>query len=97
MIVPVLVVALSFPIAVAVGTSLVVIALNAAVALAARIGQADIDWAVIVPFTATAVLASLVGTRLAGRLPAKTLTQAFAVLLVLVAGYVAVRAVLGLT
>jgi uncharacterized membrane protein YfcA len=96
-IVPVLVVALNFPIASAVGTSLVVIALNAAVALAARIGQAELDWAVIVPFTAAAVLASLVGTRVAGRLPAKTLTRAFAVLLVFVAAYVAVRAVLDLT
>jgi uncharacterized membrane protein YfcA len=96
-IVPVLVVALGFPIAVAVGTSLVIIALNAAVALAARIGQADLDWAVIMPFTGTAVLASLVGARVADRLPAKTLTRAFAVLLVLVAVYVAFRAVLGLT
>jgi uncharacterized membrane protein YfcA len=96
-IVPVLVVALSFPIASAVGTSLVVIALNAGVALAARIGQAELDWGVIVPFTAAAVLASLGGTRLADRLPATTLTRAFAALLVLVAVYVAVRAVLGLT
>lgn len=95
-IVPVLVVALGFPIAAAVGTSLIVIALNAAVALAARIGQADLEWAVIAPFTLAAVLASLGGTRLADRLPAKTLTRAFAVLLVLVAIYVAVRAVLGL-
>lgn len=96
-IVPVLVVALMFPFASAVGTSLVVIALNAAVALAARVGQAEFDPAVIVPFAAAAVLASLGGTRLAGRLPARTLTRAFAALLVLVAGYVAVRAVLGLT
>lgn len=96
-IVPVLVVALGFPIAIAVGTSLVVIALNAAVALAARIGQADLDWAVIAPFTAAAVLASLGGTRLAEGLPAKTLTRGFVVLLVLIAVYVAVRAVLGLT
>jgi uncharacterized membrane protein YfcA len=96
-IVPVLVVALNFPIASAVGTSLVVIALNAAVALAARMGQGELDWSVIVPFTAAAVLASLVGTRVADRLPAKTLTRTFAVLLAFVAVYVAVRAVLGLT
>jgi uncharacterized membrane protein YfcA len=96
-IVPVLVVALSFPVASAVATSLVVIALNAAVALGARIGQADLDWAVLAPFTAAAVLASLVGTRVADRLPATILTRAFAVLLIFVAVYVAVRAVLGLT
>lgn len=96
-IVPVLVVALHFPIATAVGTSLVVIALNSGVSLAARLGSASIAWDVIAPFTAAAVVGSFAGKRVADRLPATSLTRAFAVLLVLVAGYVAVRAVLGLT
>ena len=96
-IVPVLVVALHFPIAAAVGTSLVVIALNSGVSLAARFGSASVAWEVIAPFTAAAVVGSFAGKRVADRLPATSLTRAFAVLLVLVAGYVAVRAVLGLT
>jgi uncharacterized membrane protein YfcA len=96
-IVPVLVVALHFPIATAVGTSLVVIALNSGVSLAARLGSVSIAWDVIAPFTAAAVVGSFAGKRVADRLPAAALTRAFAVLLVLVAGYVAVRAVLGLT
>jgi uncharacterized membrane protein YfcA len=96
-IVPVLVLALSFPMPLAVGTSLLVIALNAVVALAARAGGGGFDWEVIVPFTAAAVAASLGGTLLADRLPARQLTQGFGVLLVLVALYVGVRAVLGLT
>ncbi len=95
-IVPALVLALHFPIAVAVGTSLMVIALNAAVALLARAGTGGFAWDVIVPFTAAAVAASFVGKRAADRLPAHRLTQGFAVLLVLVAAYVGVRAVLGL-
>lgn len=95
--VPVLVIALGFPIPVAVGTSLVVIALNSGVALAARAGQGDFDWAIIAPFTATAVAGSLLGKRIADRVRADTLTRAFAVLLVLVAGYVAIRAVLALS
>ena len=96
-IVPVLVLALHFPMSAAVGTSLLVIALNSAVALAARAGSGDFDWEVIVPFTLAAVVGSLLGQRIAGRLPAATLTRAFAVLLLLVAGYVAVRAAQGLT
>lgn len=95
-IVPVLVVALSFPIAAAVGTSLLVIALNSAVALGARAGQGSFDWHVIVPFTAAAVLAALLGERVAHRLPAPALTRVFIALLVLVAGYVAVRSGLAL-
>ncbi len=95
-IVPVLVVALEFPMAAAVGTSLVVIAVNSGVALAARTGQGNFEWQVIVPFTMAAILASLVGERVADRLPGRALTRAFAVLLVLVAAYVAVRSGLAL-
>ncbi len=95
-IVPALVLALHFPITAAVGTSLMVIALNAVVALLARAGTGGFEWDVIVPFTIAAVLASFVGKQVADRLPSHRLTQGFAVLLVLVAAYVGVRAVLGL-
>lgn len=95
-IVPALVVVLRFSMPIAVGTSLLVIALNSVVALAARTGRGDFDWAVIVPFTLAAVVASLIGQRLAERLPGPALTRAFAVLLIAVAVYVAVRAGLAL-
>ncbi len=97
-VVPVLVALLSFSLPVAAGTSLVVIALNAAVALVARAGSLDnLETSVIVPFTIAAVVASLVGGRVAGRISTDRLTGVFAGLLVLVAVYTAVRAVLGLT
>ena len=97
-IVPVLVVALGFPMPTAVGTSLVVIALNSAVALGARSSAGlGLDPSVVLPFTATAVAASLAGQKLADRLPATTLTRAFGLLLVLIGMYVAVQAVVGLT
>jgi len=95
-IVPVLVIALRLPMSVAVGTSLLVIALNSGVALLARAGQGAFDWEVIGPFTLTAVAGSLAGKKIAERVANNTLTRAFAVLLVLVAGYVAVRAGLAL-
>ena len=96
-IVPVLVIALHLPMSVAVGTSLLVIALNSGVALVARDGQDAFDWAVIVPFTLTAIAGSLVGKKIAERIANRTLTRAFAALLVLVAVYVGVRAGLALT
>lgn len=96
-VVPVLVVLLSTPMPVAVGTSLLVISLNSAVALAARAGHGSFDWDVIVPFTVAAVAGSLAGKRAADRISPNKLTVAFAVLLVAVAVYVAVQAVLGLT
>jgi uncharacterized membrane protein YfcA len=92
-IVPVLVLSLGLAMPAAVGTSLLVIALNSGVALAARSVGGSFAWEVIVPFTAAAVAGSLLGKRVADRLPSAVLTRAFAVLLVLVAGYIVVRAV----
>lgn len=97
-IVPVLVVALGLAMPQAVGTSLVVIALNSGVALAARsTGGLDLDATVVVPFTGAAIAASLFGTRVSDRFSGAALTRAFGGLLVLVAAFVAVRAVLGLS
>lgn len=90
--VPALVLALSFPMPVAVGTSLLVIAVNSATALAARATTGgSLDWGVIAAFTAAAVVGSLAGGRVAARVAPRHLTRAFAVLLVAVAAYTAVR------
>jgi hypothetical protein len=59
-----------------------VIAINSAVALAARGGVVAVDWAVVIPFTATAMAGSVLGTWVAGGLPASVLVRAFAGLLV---------------
>ncbi|HKD99341.1 MAG TPA: sulfite exporter TauE/SafE family protein, partial [Micromonosporaceae bacterium] len=84
-IVPALVMVLGFPMPAAVGTSLVVIALDSAAALAGRAGGATFHWAVIVPFTVAAVASSLAGKRVADRLRPDLLTRAFAALLFAVA------------
>lgn len=94
-VVPGLVLALGFGMPEAVGTSLLVIAINSAVALAARGGIAAIDWGVVVPFTAAAMAGSLGGNWVAGRVPASILVRSFVVLLVLLAVYVAVRSISG--
>ncbi len=93
--VPALVLALGFPMATAVGTSLLVIAINSATALSARIGTAggELDWRLIGVFTAAAVVGSLVGGRVASRANPRQLTRAFAVLLLAVAVYTAVRSI----
>jgi hypothetical protein len=77
--------------AVAAATSLVVVTVNSAVGLLARWGHLDIPWHVVAPFTAGAVLTSLLGARVASHLPAGLHNRDFVFLLVVVAGYVAVR------
>jgi uncharacterized membrane protein YfcA len=80
----------------AIGTSLLVIAINAAVALGARLGSATIDWAVAVPFTMAAVAGVLAGSRVADRLDPRRSLRAFAALLVAVAIYTGGSATAGL-
>lgn len=93
-IVPALVLVLGLPMHRAVGTSLVVVALNSATALASRAGTAEFDWSVIVPFALAAMTATLLGRRLADRLPGARLRSGFAALLVAVAAYTALNALL---
>ncbi|MGH4008188.1 MAG: sulfite exporter TauE/SafE family protein [Pseudonocardiaceae bacterium] len=93
-VVPVLVLALGLPMPAAVGTSLVVMAINSAVSLAARAGQAHFDWALIVPFTIAAMAGSLAGKTIADRLPNTALNRAFALLLFAVAIYIVISSVL---
>ncbi len=96
-IVPALVLALGFDMPVAVGTSLLVIAINSAAALVARLGaHAALDWPMLGTFTAAAIVGSLLGSRVAHRADPRRLTQAFVVLLVGVAVYVAARSIPGL-
>ena len=88
-IVPALVLALGFDMPDAVGTSLLVIALNAGVALSSRLATSEIDWNVALPFTVASIAGVQIGTRLADRLPAATLVRSFVGLLVGVAVYTA--------
>lgn len=93
-IVPALTLVLGLPMTAAVGTSLLVIAVNSGTALLARTGSAHFDWAIIVPFTAAAILGTTVGKRTADHLPARALNRCLAILLIAVAIYVAVHSAL---
>ena len=95
-IVPALTLALSFNMPQAIGTSLLVITINALVALAARGGPGAVDWAVALPFTIAAFGGVATGVRAADRLPARTLLRWFAGLLVAVALFTGTQAVSGI-
>ena len=96
-IVPALTLLLGFAMPEAIGTSLLVIAINAAIALGARLGTATVDWSVTALFTLAALAGVLAGSRTADRLPAHTMLRSFATLLVAVGAYTAARSVFGLT
>jgi uncharacterized membrane protein YfcA len=95
-VVPALVLTLGYEMPVAVGTSLVVIALSSAEGLLFRLSSGDVDWAVAIPFTAAAIAGVLLGDGIAARVPAARLTTWFVWLMVAVALYTAAESVMAL-
>ena len=94
-IVPALTLLLGLNMPTAIGTSLLVIGVNSAVGLAARIGTASIDWGVTLPFAVAAIAGVLTGGRLAGRLDPERSLRWFAGLLGAVAAYTAADVLMG--
>jgi uncharacterized membrane protein YfcA len=80
---------LSMP--VAVGTSLVVIAMKSFAGLGGYLTSVSLDWALVGGVTAAAILGSLVGTRLAGRIPEAALRKGFGVFVLVMGVFVLVQ------
>ncbi|MGA3524633.1 sulfite exporter TauE/SafE family protein [Melissospora conviva] len=77
LVVPALALLGGLPMPIAVGTSLVVIAMKSFAGLAGYLSTVQINWALAAAVTAAAVLGSLIGGRLAGRIPETTLRKTF--------------------
>jgi uncharacterized protein len=90
-IVPALVLVLRFDMVAAVGTSLLVIAINSATALATRLATTGVAWHVALPFAVAGMVGAVAGHRLTRRAPSATLVRWFIVLLVSVAVYTLAR------
>lgn len=84
-IVPALVLVLGFSMPEAVGTSLVVITINSAVAFMARLGTGTLDWSVIIPFLIAGLLGMATGTKIGSSTDPVRLQRWFVVLLVVIA------------
>jgi len=88
LIIPVLVMLLGLPMAVAAATSLVVISVNSAAGVIAHLGPVTIDFRVTTAFTIAAIVGSILAGRVAVRLPADRLRRWFAYLVLAVALYI---------
>lgn len=86
-IVPALTLLLRFNMPTAIGTSLLVISVNSAVALTARLSTSSIEWGITLPFAVAAIAGVLTGGHLADRLDPERSLRWFAALLVVVAAY----------
>lgn len=85
-VVPALTLALAFPMREAVGTSLLVLVVNAAVGLVLRLGAGvEIDWPLVLTFALASMVAGQAGAVVSRRVRPTTLTLAFGILLAMVA------------
>jgi uncharacterized membrane protein YfcA len=94
LIVPALSLVLGLPMAVTVGSSLVIIVINSLAGFTAHIGDLHLDWAVTGAFAGAAMIASLAAGRLGTNIPEKALKRGFGVLVLVIAAYVAGQAVM---
>jgi len=75
----------------AVGTSLLVIAMNSFAGLAGTISHARLDGRIVLPVIAIAIGGSLIGARLGGRLSAQQLQRAFGWFVIVVGTLILIR------
>ncbi|UNK44243.1 sulfite exporter TauE/SafE family protein [Arthrobacter sulfonylureivorans] len=77
LVVPALALLGGLPMSVAVGTSLVVIAMKSFAGLAGYLTTVQLDWGITLGVTAAAIAGTLIGSKLAGRIPEAALRKAF--------------------
>jgi uncharacterized protein len=93
-IVPALVYLAGVPVKQAVGSSLLIITLNALSGFAGYIGQEPIDWALVGSFTGVAAIGAIVGARLNRYVSQVRIKQGFALLIITLGSYLVIRRLL---
>jgi uncharacterized membrane protein YfcA len=88
LVVPALVLLGGLSMEIAVGTSLLVIAVKSFAGLAGHLGHVDVDWPVTLGVTAAAIVGSLIGGTFAGRIPPAALRRGFGLFIIAMAGFV---------
>lgn len=76
------------PMAVAVGTSLLVITMKSFAGLGGYLLSVSLDWPLLAAFTGTAIAASFLGVSLAGRLPERALRTGFGIFVLIMGIFV---------
>lgn len=90
-IVPALVLLAQVPVKPAVGSSLLIITMNSLSGFAGYIGQVPVQWGLVGSFTGVAAVGALIGTRLVRHVPQARIKQGFAVMILLLGTYFALR------
>lgn len=93
-VVPALSLVMGFSMRVAIGTSLLVIAFNSAVALAFRLGlHQEVPWEPVIYFTLAGLVGVVLGSLVASRVRSQLLAKGFGLVILMLAGYTAVQSI----
>jgi len=88
LVVPALTLLGGLPMAVAVGTSLLVMSMKSFAGLAGYLLSVQIQWPIVLAFTAIAVVGSFIGSALVGRIPGPALRRGFGFFVLVMGGIV---------
>jgi uncharacterized protein len=91
LIIPTLVLIIKLPMKVAVGTSLLIVAINSIFGFVFSISQHIFDWKLLLSFTALAIVGIIVGSKLSDRIPGDTLKKGFGWFIMLMAIYILMK------
>lgn len=81
------------PMAIAVGTSLLVITMKSFAGLGGYLFSVQLNWPIVLAFTATAIAGSFAGVALAGRVPERALRKGFGIFVLVMGAFVLVQEV----
>jgi hypothetical protein len=95
LIVPALTLLGGLPMPAAVGTSLLVVAMNSFAGLAGYLGHVAIDWQLAIPVAGAAIAGSVMGGRLSAVVPASVLRRSFGWFVAAMASFILVMEALG--
>jgi uncharacterized membrane protein YfcA len=84
-VVPVLVMLVGLPVQIAVGTSLIIIAMNSIAGFLDHIRDGSMDWMITLVFTSAGLVGTFIGMRLSRLLSQSRLQKAFAVFVIALA------------
>lgn len=96
LVVPALALLGGLPMAIAIGTSLLVIAMQSSAGLVGHLLSVSLNWPVVLAVTAAAIVGSFVGTALIGRVPERSLRKSFGVFVLVMGAFVLAKEVPGI-
>ena len=91
LIIPTLVVIVKLPMKTAVGTSLLIVAINSIFGFIFSIGQHELDWKLLISFTTLAIAGIIIGSKLSERIGGETLRKWFGWFVMVMGIYILVK------